>query len=107
MAEKIVKKDWVSNFTLIGKPKISEDYTFKIDEKSEKSAWVYNSLNLGIDCGEKYGVVYAEMMGGYSEAEARRMVKENDRFNIVRCLECSRRGDLNLAYNENGELEEI
>lgn len=67
MAEKIVKKDWVSNFTLIGKPKISEDYTFKIDERSEKSAWVYNSLNLGIDCGEKYGVVYAEMMGGYSD----------------------------------------
>lgn len=67
MAEKIVKKDWVSNFTLIGKPKISEDYTYKIDEKSEKSNWVYNSLNLGIDCGEKHGVVYAEMMGGYSE----------------------------------------
>lgn len=69
MAEKktIVKKDWVSNFTLIGTPKISEDYTFKIDEKSEKSKWVYNSMNLGIDCGEKHGVVYAEMMGGYSE----------------------------------------
>lgn len=69
MAEKktISKKDWVSNFTLIGTPKISEDYTFKIDEKSEKSKWVYNSINLGIDCGEKYGVVYAEMMGGYSE----------------------------------------
>ena len=69
MAEKktIVKKDWVSNFTLIGKPKISEDYTFKIDERSDKSKWVYNSMNLGIDCSEKYGVVYAEMMGGYSE----------------------------------------
>lgn len=69
MAEKktIKKSDWVSNFTLIGKPKISEDYTFKIDEKSEKSSWVYNSMNIGIDCGEKHGVVYAEMMGGYSE----------------------------------------
>lgn len=63
----IAKKDWVSNFTLIGTPKISEDYTFKIDEKSEKSNWVYNSLNLGIDCGEKFGVVYCELMGGYSE----------------------------------------
>lgn len=63
----IVKKDWVSNFTLIGTPKISEDYTFKIDEKSEKSKWIYNSMNLGIDCGEKHGVVYAELMGGYSE----------------------------------------
>ena len=68
MAEKktITRKDWVSNFTLIGKPVIS-DYTFKIDEKSEKSKWVYNALNLGIDCGEAYGTVYAEMMGGYSE----------------------------------------
>ena len=63
----IAKKDWVSNFTLIGTPKISEDYTFKIDEKSEKSNWVYNSLNLGIDCGEKFGCVYVELMGGYSE----------------------------------------
>lgn len=69
MSEKkaIKKQDWVSNFTLIGKPKISDDYTFKIDEKSTNSNWVYNSLNLGIDCGERYGVVYAEMMGGYSE----------------------------------------
>lgn len=68
MAEKktITKKDWVSNFTLIGKPVIN-DYTFKIDEKSEKSHWVYNALNLGVDCGEAHGTVYAEMMGGYSE----------------------------------------
>ena len=47
------------------------------------------------------------MMGGYSEKEARRMVRNNDKFNIIRCLKHSRRGDLNLAYNENGELEEI
>lgn len=69
MSEKktIAKKDWVSNFTLIGTPKISEDYTFKINERSERSQWVYNSLNLGIDCGEHYGVIYCELMGGYSE----------------------------------------
>lgn len=69
MAEKkvIVKKDWVSNFTLIGTPKISKDYTFKIDERSDKSKWIYNSMNLGVDCGESAGVVYAELMGGYSE----------------------------------------
>ena len=68
MSEKkvIVKKDWVSQFTLIGKPVIN-DYTFKIDEKSEKSNWVYNALNLGVDSGEKFGTVYAELMGGYSE----------------------------------------
>ncbi|MBO5828788.1 MAG: hypothetical protein J6R59_10125 [Paludibacteraceae bacterium] len=68
MSEKkvITKSDWVSNFTLIGKPVIN-DYTFKIDEKSEKSNWIYNALNLGIDCSEKHGTVYAELMGGYSE----------------------------------------
>lgn len=69
MSEKkvITKKDYVSNFTLIGAPKISEDYTFKIDEKSTKSNWIYNSLNLGVDCGERHGVIYCELMGGYSE----------------------------------------
>ena len=64
--KKITRENWVSSFTLIGKAKIN-DYTFKINEKSEKSAWIYNSLNLGVDCGEKYGVVYSEMMGGYSD----------------------------------------
>ncbi len=66
MAKAIAKKDWVSNFTLIGIPKIN-DYTYKIDEKSKNSSWIYNSLNLGVDCGEKHGYVYAEMMGGYSD----------------------------------------
>lgn len=68
MSEKKVinRSDWVSNFTLIGKPVIN-DYTFKIDEKSEKSNWVYNALNLGVDCGEKFGTVYSELIGGYSE----------------------------------------
>jgi hypothetical protein len=66
--KKIIKKsDWTSNFTLIGVPKINDEYTFKIDEHSEKSSWIYNNMNLGIDCGEKHGVVYAEMLGGYSE----------------------------------------
>ncbi len=62
----ITKSDWLSNFTLIGTPKIT-DFTYKIDEKSEKSSWIYNSLNLGVDCGEKFGNVYCELMGGYSE----------------------------------------
>lgn len=81
MSEKIVKKDWTSNFTLIGKPVIN-DYTFKIDEKSEKSKWVYNAMNLGVDCGNAYGTVYAEMMGGYSEENENRIFahgkKEDD-----------------------------
>ena len=68
MAEKkvITKKDYVSNFNLVGKPVIN-DYTFKINERSDKSNWVYNALNLGVDCGESAGCVYAELMGGYSE----------------------------------------
>lgn len=64
--KKIMKSDWISNFTLIGKPVIT-DHTFKIDEKSEKSSWIYNSINLGVDCSEKHGVVYCEGMGGYSD----------------------------------------
>lgn len=67
MEKKVIQKsDWQSNFMLIGKP-IINDYTFKIDERSERSNWIYNSLNLGVDCGEAYGNVYAELMGGYSE----------------------------------------
>lgn len=65
----IAKENWISSFAIIGAAKIS-DYTFKIDEKSEKSAWIYNSMNLGIDCGEKCGTVYVEMMGGYSDEQA-------------------------------------
>lgn len=72
MSEKIVRKDWASNFTLIGKPVIN-DYTFKTDERSEKSNWIYNVMNLGVDCGEKHGTVYAEMMGGYSEENENRI----------------------------------
>lgn len=62
----IVKENWVSNFNLIGTAKIN-DHSFKINEKSGKSAWFYNSFNLGVDCGEKFGTVYCEMMGGYSK----------------------------------------
>lgn len=73
MSKKVIeKKDWVSNFTLIGKP-IINDYTFKINERSDKSNWVYNALNLGIDCGEAHGTVYAECMSGYSEDSENRI----------------------------------
>jgi len=71
--KKVIKKsDWQSSFNLVGKPVVN-DYTFKIDEKSEKSNWVYNALNLGVDCGEAHGTVYAEMMGGYSEENENRI----------------------------------
>lgn len=63
--EKIQRENWVSRFELVGKPKINE-YTFKINEKSDKSAWMYNAMSLYVDCGEKFGDVACEMMGGYS-----------------------------------------
>ena len=73
MERKVIeKKDWQSNFTLIGKP-VLNDYTYKIDEHSEKSNWVYNALNLGVDCGDAFGVVWAELMGGYSEDNENRI----------------------------------
>lgn len=60
----IKKTNWVSNFNLVGRAKIN-DNTFKIDEVSD-SGWEYSNLNLGVDCGERCGVVYANMMGGFS-----------------------------------------
>ena len=62
----IQRSDWVARFNLVGVPVIG-DYTYKTDEKSEKSQWIYNALNLAVNCGEKNGTVYAEMLGGYSE----------------------------------------
>ena len=58
------KKNWTSNFTLIGKACIA-DYTFKLDQHSEKSDWVYNMMNLRVDCGDEYGRIACELMGGY------------------------------------------
>lgn len=61
--EKKQLKKGQSSFVLIGEAKIN-DFTYKMDESSEKSDWVWNQLNLGVDCGNG-NVVYAEMMGGY------------------------------------------
>jgi len=59
-------KKGTSNFSLIGRAKLNE-FTFKTNMESSKedSDWVYSQMNLGVDCGEKYGVIYAELMGGY------------------------------------------
>lgn len=61
----IKKTDWKSNFVLVGQAHVN-DYTFTIDKQSERSSWVYNSMSLNVDCGEKHGTVRAEMFGGYS-----------------------------------------
>ena len=52
-------------------------------------------------------IVQRKMMGGFSEAHARQIVRSNDWPNIQRCMDCSRRADLNLVYNQYGLLEEI
>ena len=52
-------------------------------------------------------IVRRKMMGGFSEAHAREIVQKNDWPNILRCMENSRRADLNLKYNPEGKLEEI
>lgn len=69
----LAKNNWVQNFNLVGEVKLN-DYTFKLDERSDKSDWVYNALNLGIDCGEKHGTVYAELMGGYGSERTNNVV---------------------------------
>lgn len=61
----IQRTHWTSRFRLVGRPRVT-DFTFKIDEQSKRSSYVYSSMNLGIDCGEKHGTCYADMMGGYS-----------------------------------------
>ena len=65
MAEKDVLKKGSANFEFIGKAKISQ-YTFKIDEKSKTSDWIYNKLNLLVDCGNGNEVT-CELMGGYGK----------------------------------------
>ena len=62
---KIKKQNWIARFNLIGTAKVN-DYTFKIDEQSQKSSWIYNSMNLGVDCGKDYGNAYCSLMGGFS-----------------------------------------
>lgn len=62
--KKLERKNWSNSFILKGAAIIS-DFTYKIDEKAEKSDWIYNSLNLDINCGEICGTVKSELMGGY------------------------------------------
>lgn len=83
MAKKDVKtplKKGKAQFMLIGEAKLSE-YTFAINKESDKSDWIYNTMNLGIDCGNG-NVVYADMMGGYGAERDNVIyvhgVKEND-----------------------------
>lgn len=76
-------KRGVGNFNLIGKAKIRE-YTFRLDQESSRadSDWIYNQLNLGVDCGTQYGVIYCDLMGGYGTDRENKILvhgkKENE-----------------------------
>lgn len=52
-----------SQFNLVGKAVVN-DYTYNMNRTTDKSDWIWNTLNLGIDCGED-GTIYAEMNSGY------------------------------------------
>ncbi len=50
-------------------------------------------------------IVQRKIMGGFDEQTAREAVKNNDWPNIQRCLNHSRRADLNLGYGPDGKVE--
>ena len=52
-------------------------------------------------------IVQRKMMGGFSETHAREVVERNDWPNIQRCMQHSRRADLNLEKDANGFLKEV
>lgn len=59
------KKGWIQSFTLVGKAALGK-FPFNIDAHSEKSDYIYSRMLLNVDCGEKYGLVQSQLMGGYS-----------------------------------------
>lgn len=79
VVQKPLKKG-LAQFNLVGVVKINA-FTFKIDQESKTSDWIYNNLNLGVDCGNG-NVVYAEMSGGYGSERQNELfvhgMKEDD-----------------------------
>ena len=64
MAKEInVIKRGQQNFTLIGKAKLGQ-YSFKIDEQSKRSSYIYSQANLTLKTKE--GEISASVMGGYN-----------------------------------------
>ena len=63
--EKTELKKGVSKFEFVGKLKLN-GFSFKIDEKSKKSDWIYNQAKLTVNCGNG-NEVSCELMGGYGE----------------------------------------
>ena len=59
-------KKGISRFQLLGKVKLN-DKTFALNQKGKNNSnYVFNQLNLGVDCGvEEPNVIYAGLLGGY------------------------------------------
>jgi len=69
--EKVALKKGAAQFVLVGKA-VLNDFTFTVDKTSD-SKYTYSSMKLGVDTGET-GTIFAEMMGGFSEAKGAKNV---------------------------------
>lgn len=79
-----------------------------LDEEPWKDLRCDYSLFLALgDESQLERIVQRKIQGGFSEEHARSIVISNDWPNINRCMKNSRRGDLNLRKNQDGNLEEI
>lgn len=63
--KKINAKNWESRFNLLGSVKINEK-TFFLEEVAS-TGFIYNRMNISVDCGPVNGNIYADCMGGYYE----------------------------------------
>ena len=64
MSESIFKTSRRNTFTFEGHA-IVNDNSFTINKTNEAGTWVFNSLNIGVDCGD-HGINYVNLMGGYN-----------------------------------------
>ena len=64
MQESKFKPSRKNTFLFEGHAVIGEN-SFTINKTNNEGTWVYNSLNVGIDCGEE-GINYVNLMGGYN-----------------------------------------
>jgi len=64
MSENIFKTSRRNTFTFEGHA-IVNDNSFTINKTNEAGTWVFNSLNVGVDCGD-HGINYVNLMGGFN-----------------------------------------
>lgn len=125
MVAKLTK--WKSSFRLVGNLSVCGkngnvyDSIFKIDEKSKGNPnYIYSRMNVGIDCGDKYGRVYAQLMGGYNvnnpygfrvhdknDYKTVKQVSWEDRFNDDILNNASPSDTISIALERNDKNELI